>query len=254
VLHEFAHQLDGEDGVTDGTPLLPPGALRTWGGVLSEEYERLRQDTADDRESALDEYGATNKAEFFAVATETFFEKTAPARARASRAVWAAASSSTGRIPHGERRPPPMTPSPRRMIDLSHTIEHGMVTYPGLPVPVISDWLSRDASQTRYAPGTTFRSGRLSCWPIPALRRCAVPSVRRGQGHCRLPASGRREPRGHRGPGHGARRPGARRGAIARPRCAGQGGPRAHGLGRPLAQRAVRYRPSLPERGRRRST
>jgi len=75
VLHEFAHQLDGEDGVTDGTPLLPPGALRTWGGVLSEEYERLRQDTADDRESALDEYGATNKAEFFAVATETFFEK-----------------------------------------------------------------------------------------------------------------------------------------------------------------------------------
>src|SRR6266550_3862245 len=75
VLHEFAHQLDGEDGATDGTPLLPPGALRTWGSVLSEEYERLRGDTADDRESALHEYGATNKAEFFAVATETFFEK-----------------------------------------------------------------------------------------------------------------------------------------------------------------------------------
>ena len=75
VLHEFAHQLDGEDGVTDGTPILPSGALRTWGGVLSEEYERLRRDTADDRASALDEYGATNKAEFFAVATETFFEK-----------------------------------------------------------------------------------------------------------------------------------------------------------------------------------
>ena len=75
VLHEFAHQLDAEDGVTDGAPILPPSALRTWGGVLSEEYERLRRDTADDRQSTLDEYGATNKAEFFAVATETFFEK-----------------------------------------------------------------------------------------------------------------------------------------------------------------------------------
>jgi len=47
------------------------------------------------------------------------------------------------------------------MIDLSHTIEHGMVTDPGLPVPVISDWLSRDASQTRYAPGTTFQIGKI---------------------------------------------------------------------------------------------
>ncbi len=75
VLHEFAHQLDAEDGITDGTPILPAGALRTWGGVLSEEYERLHRDIAEDRKSTLDEYGATNKAEFFAVATETFFEK-----------------------------------------------------------------------------------------------------------------------------------------------------------------------------------
>ena len=75
VLHEFAHQLDAEDGIADGTPILPAGALRTWGGVLSEEYERLHRDIAEDRKSTLDEYGATNKAEFFAVATETFFEK-----------------------------------------------------------------------------------------------------------------------------------------------------------------------------------
>jgi len=75
VLHEFAHQLDAEDGVSDGAPILPPSALRTWGSVLSQEYERLRQDAADDRRSALDAYGATNKAEFFAVATESFFEK-----------------------------------------------------------------------------------------------------------------------------------------------------------------------------------
>ena len=75
VLHEFAHQLDAEDGASDGAPLLAPSALRTWGGVLSQEYERLREDAAHDRPSALDDYGATNKAEFFAVATETFFEK-----------------------------------------------------------------------------------------------------------------------------------------------------------------------------------
>ena len=43
--------------------------------MLSEEYERLRRDAEQDRPSALDEYGATNKAEFFAVATESFFEK-----------------------------------------------------------------------------------------------------------------------------------------------------------------------------------
>ena len=48
-----------------------------------------------------------------------------------------------------------------RLVDLSHEIEHGMVTYRGLPVPAISDWLSRDASQTRYAGGTTFQIGKI---------------------------------------------------------------------------------------------
>jgi len=75
VLHEFAHQLDDEDGHADGAPLLSGGTLRTWGRVLSDEYARLQQDAAADRASVLDPYGAENKAEFFAVATETFFEK-----------------------------------------------------------------------------------------------------------------------------------------------------------------------------------
>lgn len=48
-----------------------------------------------------------------------------------------------------------------RLIDLSHEIEHGMVTYRGLPAPAISDWLSRDASRSRYAPGTTFQIGKI---------------------------------------------------------------------------------------------
>jgi kynurenine formamidase len=48
-----------------------------------------------------------------------------------------------------------------RLVDLSHEIEHGMVTYPGLAAPVVSDWLSREASRERYAPGTTFHIGKI---------------------------------------------------------------------------------------------
>jgi len=48
-----------------------------------------------------------------------------------------------------------------RLIDLSHEIEHGMVTYRGLPSPTISEWLSREASTSRYAPGTTFQIGKI---------------------------------------------------------------------------------------------
>ena len=48
-----------------------------------------------------------------------------------------------------------------RLVDLSHEIEHGMVTYRGLPSPTISDWLSREASTARYAPGTTFQIGKI---------------------------------------------------------------------------------------------
>jgi len=48
-----------------------------------------------------------------------------------------------------------------RLIDLSHKIEDGMITYPGLPAPKIRDWLSREASNTRYAPGTTFQLGMI---------------------------------------------------------------------------------------------
>ncbi len=46
-------------------------------------------------------------------------------------------------------------------LDLSHTIEHGMTTYPGLPGPVICDFLSREASRGRYAPGVEFQIGKI---------------------------------------------------------------------------------------------
>ena len=48
-----------------------------------------------------------------------------------------------------------------RFVDVSHTVEHGMITYKGLPAPVITDHLSREDSRTRYAPGTEFHIGKI---------------------------------------------------------------------------------------------
>ncbi|MFC1478974.1 zinc-dependent peptidase [Planctomycetota bacterium] len=76
AIHEFAHQLDQEDGVSDGTPCLENrSAYSGWARVLSRDYETLRKKAGKGRKSVMDKYGATNPAEFFAVATETFFEK-----------------------------------------------------------------------------------------------------------------------------------------------------------------------------------
>ncbi len=47
------------------------------------------------------------------------------------------------------------------LIDLSHTIEHGMITYPGLPGPLMCDYLSREASRGHYAPGVEFHIGKI---------------------------------------------------------------------------------------------
>jgi kynurenine formamidase len=48
-----------------------------------------------------------------------------------------------------------------RLIDLSHTVEDGMITYPGLPGPLICDFLSREASKKHYSEGTSFQIGRI---------------------------------------------------------------------------------------------
>src|SRR5690348_791650 len=47
------------------------------------------------------------------------------------------------------------------LIDLSHTIEHGLITYKGLPGPIICDYMSREQSRTHYAPGTEFHIGKI---------------------------------------------------------------------------------------------
>jgi len=65
--------------------------------------------------------------------------------------------------PHrGSRGVPPASSSGRRLVELSHPIHHGLVTYPGLPGPEISDHLSREASAAKYAPGVTFQIGRIN--------------------------------------------------------------------------------------------
>ena len=49
----------------------------------------------------------------------------------------------------------------RQLIDVSHVVEDGMVTYKGLPAPIVCDWLSREASRRRYAHGTEFHIGKI---------------------------------------------------------------------------------------------
>jgi Mlc titration factor MtfA (ptsG expression regulator) len=76
VLHEFAHQLDQEDGRSDGAPLMETGSQYiSWARHLGQTYRELQEAVAKHHETFLDPYGATNPAEFFAVLTETFFEK-----------------------------------------------------------------------------------------------------------------------------------------------------------------------------------
>ncbi len=76
VLHEFAHQLDAEDGGMDGAPDLGTSErYRAWARVLGEEYAELRSRVERHRTTSIDAYGAQSPPEFFAVVTEAFFEK-----------------------------------------------------------------------------------------------------------------------------------------------------------------------------------
>lgn len=76
VYHEFAHKLDMQNGIADGTPRLSSSAkYRDWVKTCSREYLKLLKDVEKGRRTFLDEYGATDEVEFFAVATEHFFDQ-----------------------------------------------------------------------------------------------------------------------------------------------------------------------------------
>jgi Mlc titration factor MtfA (ptsG expression regulator) len=78
VLHEFAHQLDQESGAAEGLPLLERRSMYVaWARILGAAFHELQRDVQQGRSTVMDAYGATNPAEFFAVATESFFEKPA---------------------------------------------------------------------------------------------------------------------------------------------------------------------------------
>ncbi len=72
AIHEFAHVLDIADGLFDGTPEIDSEAFDCWVHVMGTHFQRLQKSP---HKSPFREYGAINEAEFFAVATETFFEK-----------------------------------------------------------------------------------------------------------------------------------------------------------------------------------
>ena len=76
VIHEFAHQLDQSDALTDGAPVLGSREqYKRWQKVCSRVFSDLQDKVDRGQKTVIDDYGTTNPAEFFSVATETFFEK-----------------------------------------------------------------------------------------------------------------------------------------------------------------------------------
>jgi MtfA peptidase len=76
VIHEFAHHIDGLDGAMDGTPAIGNREKRrAWHNIIEQEFTRLRTEAIHHQATLLDYYGASNRAEFFAVASECFFER-----------------------------------------------------------------------------------------------------------------------------------------------------------------------------------
>lgn len=82
VFHEFAHQLDYDYGATEQVESDDQSSYLSWGWVVGNEYNNLLKALKRNQQTLIDEYGATNLAEFFAVVTETFFEKPAALQKR----------------------------------------------------------------------------------------------------------------------------------------------------------------------------
>jgi hypothetical protein len=75
VIHEFAHKLDMRSGEADGVPPLPSRAARErWTEVFDAAFDRFCSDVESGKDTLLDPYAAEHEAEFFAVASEAFFE------------------------------------------------------------------------------------------------------------------------------------------------------------------------------------
>ena len=76
ILHEFAHKLDEENNIMDGLPILRSSEdYKEWSEVLRKEFRELQERVHEGSNTVLDGYGTVSPPEFFAVATESFFEK-----------------------------------------------------------------------------------------------------------------------------------------------------------------------------------
>ena len=75
VIHEFARQLDQQNGQANGAHFVGRAWRLRWARVLGDEFARLHRASRDGLPSLLSYYGATNPTEFFAVASEAFFEQ-----------------------------------------------------------------------------------------------------------------------------------------------------------------------------------
>ena len=83
VIHEFAHKLDEQSGHMNGLPVLRAHShYEQWSQVLNEEFDALAKRAKKRKNKVLDAYGTVSPAEFFAVATESFFEKSAQMKKR----------------------------------------------------------------------------------------------------------------------------------------------------------------------------
>lgn len=82
IIHEFAHELDFEDGEADGTPILEGSRYKIWSKVFSQAFDRLKEESNRGLSSMglilLGEYALKNEAEFFAVCSERFFQTPQP--------------------------------------------------------------------------------------------------------------------------------------------------------------------------------
>jgi hypothetical protein len=79
--------------------------------------------------------------------------------------------------------------APRRIVDLSHPIRHGMLTFPGLPGPEIGSYLTREQSRSRYAPGTEFEISQITMvgntGTYPGSASCPRPASCSARRPCR---------------------------------------------------------------------
>lgn len=83
ILHEFAHKLDEENTLMDGLPVLRESShYKEWASVLTAEYAEFINRVTHGKNDVIDEYGAVSAVEFFAVATESFFEKSKQMKAK----------------------------------------------------------------------------------------------------------------------------------------------------------------------------